>query len=132
MTFYMLYMDAKKMTGCCEYAVLTVGQFPQPRGQVTKILMAQGSLCRQSVLWGTLQELGGQILCMIHIAEPESISKIEKSDQKTHNIKHDHLIFLDLFIPDHVNNFRCPLKDKQKQKPFWFLLYLLFQTGFYS
>lgn len=44
-------------------------QLPEPWGEVAEILVMQRSLSRQTVLWEALEEPGGQLLSVVHIAQ---------------------------------------------------------------
>lgn len=48
----------------------TVLQLPEPWRKVAEVFMVQCCLSWQPVLWEALEELGGQLLSMVHIAQP--------------------------------------------------------------
>lgn len=48
----------------------TVLQLPEPWREVAEVFVVQCCLGRQPVLWEALEEPGGQLLSMVHIAQP--------------------------------------------------------------
>lgn len=50
----------------------TVLQLPEPWRKVAEVFVVQRCLGWQAVLWEALEEPGGQLLSMVHIAQPET------------------------------------------------------------
>ncbi len=54
------------------WVLLTVLQLPEPRRKVAEVFVVQRCLGWQAVLWEALKEPGGQLLSMVHIAQPDT------------------------------------------------------------
>lgn len=76
---------------CWSCVVLrTVLQLPEPRRKVAEVFVVQRCLGWQPVLWEALEEPGGQLLRMVHVAQPDTNkdtwSEIDRKHTYTHSI----------------------------------------------
>lgn len=78
--------DSKVDHTLCRYCIAlyvscvrTVLQLPEPWRKVAEVFVVQCCLGRQPVLWEALEEPGGQLLSVVHVAQ---------SDAHTHTDTH--------------------------------------------
>ncbi len=80
------------------WVLLTVLQLPEPWREVAEVFVVQRCLGWQAVLWEALKEPAGQLLSMVHIAQPDTHKHTPlESDYK------DSLQYIEIYLYKTVN-----------------------------
>lgn len=78
---------------CWSCVVLrTVLQLPEPRRKVAEVFVVQRCLGWQPVLWEALEEPGGQLLRMVHVAQPDTNKDTWSEIDRMHTYIHTQYI----------------------------------------